>query len=438
MFINRIIQENIYQSFASPFVTTLLGPRRVGKSTLVQHFLDNHTEYCWVKFNLDDRALRDDLEQQKLRMLIQQAAKQHIGEKQKIWVAIDEAQKCPAIFEQIKIIYDEFKDQNVIKFILTGSGQLSLHQLSAESLAGRVHIFYLHEFSLRETIQLFNPQYTEKKSVLDKILGHEFTSGCGQKADEFLLWGKEARQVLNELLVFGGFPEVLQSESLDLKRQYLANYLQTYLEKDIRDLATISDIKLYKNIMRVIAEQTGSMRSDREIAESLQCSRDTLNKYRGFLAATLLYEEVYPFIGSSSRQLVKSPKGYLLNNGLISNLTGIDDLAVLEKAGLVGHRFENWFLNELKIRLSMQPSQSEINYWRARSGAEVDFVVRIGSGLVYPFEVTYARIPQSKKIKNLMTFMEQESQAEFGYYIYMGEFKVDLNKKIAFIPAWAV
>jgi len=438
VFINRIIQENVYSSFNASFVTTLLGPRRVGKSMLVQHFIQQHPDCLWVLLNLDDRLLRDQIEQQKLRELIQVAAKQIIGGDRKIWVAIDEAQKCPAIFEQIKILYDEYKDdKDVIKFILTGSGQLSLHQLSAESLAGRVCIFRVHEFVLREAMQLFNPAYQVVSSLADKILRTDFAPPAF-KIDECLFWYKESLLALSELLVFGGFPEVLQSATKNSKQQYLSNYLQTYLEKDIRDLETIFDLRLYNNMMRILAEQTGSQRSEQAIAESLCCSRDTLNKYRGFLIATLLYEEIYPFIGSSLRQLVKSPKGYLLNNGLISNLTGIDDFAVLEKTALIGHRLENWLLNELKVRLSLIAERSEITYWRTRGGAEVDFVVRIGSDFVCPFEVTYAKKIQAKKIRNLMSFLAEEPKAQWGYYVYLGDFYCDIAQKIVFIPAWAM
>ena len=77
-----------------------------------------------------------------------------IGENKKIWILIDEAQKCPSLFDQIKMLYDQFKDKNSIKFILTGSGYLHLHQLSAETLAGRIELFYLREFGLRETLAL--------------------------------------------------------------------------------------------------------------------------------------------------------------------------------------------------------------------------------------------------------------------------------------------
>src|SRR5262249_46749797 len=149
----------------------------------------------------------------------------------------------------------------------------------------------------------------------------------------------------------------------------------------------------------ISAEQTGSIRQDKEIVEALGCSRDTLKKYRGFLLATLMYKEVYPFIGRSLKRLVKSPKGYLLNNGLISYLTGIDELSILQKTGLIGHRFENWLLKELQIWLDRDPKRSEIYYWRTSGGIEVDFIV-VKKPHIFPFEVTYSKQVQYKKVKN--------------------------------------
>ena len=116
----------------------------------------------------------------------------------------------------------------------------------------------------------------------------------------------------------------------------MSNYLQTYLERDIREISTISDLSLYENLMKVMAEQTGSIREDQKVVDVLRCSRNTLLKYQGYLMATWQYIEIEPYIGSTLKRLVKSPKGYLRNNGLISYFTGNKDLALLAQTGLIG------------------------------------------------------------------------------------------------------
>jgi predicted AAA+ superfamily ATPase len=154
---------------------------------------------------------------------------------------------------------------------------------------------------------------------------------------------------LNEQIIWGGFPELLAMNDETKRNRYLSNYLQTYLEKDIRDIASVTDLKLYQNLIQIIAEQTGSVRDDKKIIQALGCSRNTLKKYQGYLTATLLVNEVYPFINSSLKRLVKSPKIYLINNGILNFLTNINKIEILEKTGLVGHRLENWFLKELQM-----------------------------------------------------------------------------------------
>jgi len=438
MYVSRGNQAKIYAAFANPFITALLGPRRVGKSTLVNHYASEHPEHTWALLNMDRRDERLQIERSGLLSLVQEKIQRLLTNGAKIWVVVDEAQKCPAIFDQIKELYDQYKDKNRIKFILTGSSFLALHQLSAESLAGRIEIYYLREFNLFEATALQHTIALPSSSIFEFITGPQ--PDIQLLENHVNLCSPLRRSLENSLtqqLLWGGLPEVLTTSTDDNKRIYLSNYLQTYLEKDVRDIQTITDINLYHQLMETIAEQTGSLRQDTELLKVLGCSRDTLKKYRGILMATLMYTEIYPFIGSSLKRLVKSPKAYLLDNGLISYLTGIDELAVLQKSGLIGHRFESWFLKELQIWLDRETRRSEIYYWRTSNGNEVDFIVQ-KNPFVYAFEVTYSNRVQDKKIKNLINFMANEPKAKLGFYIYTGEYFYDSKNNICFLPAWAI
>lgn len=437
MYIRRQNQSLIYQCFDSPFVTALLGPRRVGKSTLVAHYAEEHNQKLWAVFNMDNRDERLRVEKGELLTMIQEAVRRQLGSGDKVWVRIDEAQKCPLLFDQVKVLYDKYKDQDAIKFILTGSGFLTLHQLSAESLAGRIELHHLHEFGLLETCVLQNNIKLPENSVFDLACDHHNNQQLEQYIEALAPLKPLLEKSLVEQLIWGGLPEVLNASEQSARRAYLSNYLQTYLEKDIRAVTSISDLNLYQQLMGIIAEQTGSVRQDTAITEALNCSRDTLKKYRGFLLATLVYREVYPFIGSSLRRLVKTPKGYLLNNGLLSYLTGLDDLNVLQRTALIGHRFENWFLKELQIWLDRETKRNEIYYWRTTGGVEVDFVVQRKPD-VFPFEVTYSSRVQEKKLKNLKYFLQEEPKAKLGFYVYLGDFHYDAKERICFLPAWVV
>ncbi|MEE9452472.1 MAG: AAA family ATPase [Gammaproteobacteria bacterium] len=434
MYSSRTNQAIIYQSFNASFVTALLGPRRVGKSTLVSEFARQSEEQAWAFFNMDKLTKRDAIKQRGLASIIEEQTHRKLGSQPKIWIAIDEAQKCPLLFEQIKVIYDQYKHQDAVKFILTGSGSLDLHQLSAETLAGRIELFYLQEFNLRETVTLQNQLTLPNVSSLDLIINGQ-DNQLTQVVEACSPFRRELNHGLEEQLLWGGLPEVLKLQETAHRLRYLSYYLQTYLEKDIRAITTINDLNLYQKLIEIIAEQTGSLRQDKRIIDALACSRDTLKKYRGYLAATLIYQEIYPFINNPLQRLVKSPKAYLLNNGLISYLTGIHDFKTLQSSGMIGHRLENWFLKELNIALTRSSQHSKIYYWRTAAGAEVDFIIH-KKPVILPFEVTVSKQIQTNKLSNLRHFMQANPQASKGFYIYMGEFKIDDN--IYFIPAWLI
>lgn len=437
-YVIRTNEEFIFESFERPFITALLGPRRVGKTTLIEYFMQLRPERRWVRLNMDVLSQRNQVIQEELALMIEQAALQKIGGSEKLWVFIDEAQKCPELFDQIKIIYDTHKDKNHIKFLLTGSAHLNLHQLTAESLAGRVELLNLREFNLKETAYLKHDKLSlPVENVLEVIFHtqnisqlHEFASGMSPFA-------RILHESLETQLVWGGLPEVLKEPSEKFRLKYLGDYLQTYLEKDIRAIDSIGDLTLYQNLMKISAELTGSVRDDQKIIEALHCSRGTLLKYRNYLLATLQYIELFPYIGSSVKRLVKSPKGYLINNGLVSYLTGIHDLQILKTTGIIGHRFENWFLNEIQTWLDTQSERHQIYFWRTAAGAEVDCVVELGA-LVVPFEITYSTAIEGKKINNLKNFMKDTPAAPIGVYCYPGSLSYDTHNRILFLPAWMI
>src|SRR3990167_3197358 len=120
MYAHRENESFIYQSLNSYFITAILGPRRVGKTTIVHEYQTQRNDYEWVNLNLDELVTRQAVASKGIQNIIEQRCVRKIGTSPKIWVSIDEAQKCPLIFDQIKIIYDQFKDQDCIKFILTG------------------------------------------------------------------------------------------------------------------------------------------------------------------------------------------------------------------------------------------------------------------------------------------------------------------------------
>lgn len=437
-YIIRANEAFLYESFERPFVSALLGPRRVGKTTLIEYYKNLHPEKKWVHLNMDVLSQRNRVEAEELELMIEQAALQKIGGQKKLWVFIDEAQKSPQLFDQIKIIYDTYKGRDCIKFILTGSAHLNLHKLTAESLAGRVELLNLREFNLREMTRLLHQDILlPSQNIFDILFKTKDMQALKEIIEHMSPFQKILQEYLQQHLLWGGLPEVIEAASEPSRLKYLGDYLQTYLEKDIRAIDSIGDLHMYQSLMKICAEITGSVRDDQKIIDALHCSRGTLSKYRDYLLATLQYIELFPFIKSSIKRLVKSPKGYLINNGLISYLTGIHDLVILKSTGIVGHRFENWFLNEIQTWLDTQTENCRIYFWRTAAGAEVDFIVTVGSQII-PFEITYASHIDTKKLNNLKGFMADYQEVSIGIFCYMGPLVFDEKNRILFLPAWMI
>ena len=439
MYVLRENENDIFESFQGSFISALLGPRRVGKTTLVEHYIETHPGRKWIQFNMDERKQRQRIANGELVLMVEVSSLQNIGGREKLWVVIDEAQKCPELFDQVKFIYDQFKGQDRIKFILTGSAHLNLHMLAAETLAGRVDLLKLREFNLRETARLCNKEvsFLQDNTVFDSIFNKKGMDSLQNQYFALRPYQQVFSEALEQQLIWGGLPEVLLIKSEKGRLKYLSNYLQTYLEKDVREIPNISDITLYENLMKVMAEQTGSIREDQKVINALNCARQTMQKYQGCLAATWQYVEIEPYIGNTIKRLVKSPKGYLRNNGLISYFTGIKDLSILSQTGLIRHRLENWFLNELSSFLDSVSNYHKIYFWRTHSGQEVDFVVQIGEQIV-PFEVTYSIQVLPKKVRNLKVFLKDNPKANFAVYLYRGPMKFEEDDRILFLPAWMV
>jgi predicted AAA+ superfamily ATPase len=433
----RSIEQRLWTAFDGSMITGLLGPRRVGKSTLLNQYIKEHPELAVVSLNMDRLSERQAIQQGELETIILTTIQRHLEPNRLVLVAIDEAQKSPELFDQIKLLYDRYKDQNAIKFIITGSALLDLHRLSAESLAGRINLYYLSAFNLCETVGLLH-HIDIQPSIFTQILSApEDEKQWNDYFHALTPYSKLLQQALVTLQCWGGLPEVLLANTIEEKLDYLDNYLQTYLEKDVRAIHSITDLNLYRHLMEITAAQTGSIRDDSRILQALGCHRETLQKYRGYLSATLLYEEVSPYINSVLTRLVKAPKGYLINNGLVSFLQGIYDPETLLKTGQMGHRLENWFLSELDSWLNHHPGHHRVHYWRTTGGAEVDFVMHAPPHII-PFEITSSSHIEPKKVRNLLRFRDYEPNVNFSFYIYMGEFKFDAANKIIFLPAWAV
>jgi len=435
MFVTRLFQSKIFRAFENSFITLLLGPRRVGKSYLVAQYFKEHPQNHLVSLNLDSLELRLALESGNLESVLENRLGKKLGElSTKLWLVVDEAQKSGALFDQVKLLYDRFKDSGRFKCILTGSGSLSLMEASAESLGGRVFSYELLPFVLEESFRLRNGEQEIARPFSELILGSD-----PKKIEECVLSLQPKQNLLQDCMreqwVWGGFPEVLQSKDSEERKIYLSNYRQTYLEKDIRSLEQVGDLKKFNQLLELLAFQVGSLRQDKKVYDALGISPQTLAKYLSILEATFLYYELPPFIRTPFKRIFKANKSYLVDNGLLSYLRGIYQLDLLQGSDAIGAWFENWTIGSVKSILNSHFSDPRVYFWKTTGHVEVDLILEFENHVI-PIEIKYSQKPDRKKTKHLKSFLREENRAKFGMIIYNGPYQYDSEERILYFPAW--
>lgn len=320
-YIDRAITPTIERVVPFYPVIVITGPRQVGKSTLCRHVFADYKEY-----NLENIALRQAVEENPIGFI------ESCGDK----VVIDEVQRLPQLLSYIQVEVDR---NPMRRFVLTGSNNFSLLESITQSLAGRVALFTLLPFSMREL------------------------NGC-KDVDT------------NTLLVNGLYPGVIARKiPADI---FYSNYYSTYVERDLRQIKEISNLSAFQLFIRLLAGRVGSEFNASALATEIGVSSPTVKSWFGVLQTSYIAFPLQPYYANIAKRLTKMPKVYFYDTGLLCFLLGIvspDQLAVHPLRGAV---FENLAVCELlKDRLNAG-KPANLYFYRENSGREVDIVVDQG------------------------------------------------------------
>lgn len=341
-------------------VVGLTGPRQSGKSTLLQHTLP---EYTYVTF--DDYRVISLFHDDPMRFLSIYADK----------IIFDEVQKLPDLFNYIKIAVDQDRS-NKGKFILTGSSQFSLIKNSSESLAGRIGLLSLFPF-----------QYKEIPATL-----HE------------------------ESIFRGGYPELVDRH-YEFYSAWFSSYVETYIHKDIASLGHIGDTRDFRRLLQLLAANTSQQLNMTRYASDLGVDVKTIKRWISILEASYIVFLLPPFYKNYGKRLVKSPKIYFYDVGLVSFLTGIENKTLFENGPLAGPIFENYLVSEILKKERHTNQNSELYYLRTSHGKEIDLII------------DRKNKKELIEIKNSATFNPQMTatisefieEGDKGYILYRGE-----------------
>lgn len=379
--IRRQLQAPLEAELDRPIISTLIGPRQVGKTTLIDQIaagLENRgvSERRIIRLNFDDLELRSRLALQpgalrnelEIRLGIPLNS---IGER--IYLFLDEAQKVPELFDEIKLLFDRYQEK--IKIIVTGSSSLQIRDRMAETLAGRIRYHYLYGLTFKEVIGHYG-FWGEEDGPLALFLQGKLTEKAAARI-QAEVWNNRSsiENLRRRLLVFGSLPAVFLEESEEERWFMLRDYAATYIEKDIRLLGKVGDLDLFHRLYRTLLLQSGNLLNVSNLASDLGMSRNTVNAYLGILEQTQVLDHLRPWAKKSKARLQKAPKIYFFDAGLINHAARRTEYQALKTSGGLGSITEGVFLfNALSFvrNMSIPP---ELTFWRNYQGREIDFVI---------------------------------------------------------------
>ena len=345
-------------------VVVLLGPRRVGKTVLIQQILNRISE-PYLLLHGEDQDVRRQLEYRST-----QRYKNIIGGKSLL--IIDEAQKIPEIGNVLKLMVDTIAG---IKILATRSSAFDLEKFTGEPLTGRKHTFYLFGLSEKELNQTEN------------------------------IFEKEAN--LRNRLVYGNYPELIHLEDLQERKAYLDELIKSYLLKDILEFDLIRNSEKILQLLRLIAYQIGSEVSFTELGKQLGISKNTVERYLDLLSKVYIIHSVGAWSRNLRKEIVKGKKWYFFDNGIRNAFIG--DMKPIENRNDVGLLWENYIISE-RIKYQQYEKMLVYNYfWRTYDQQEIDWI-EDREGKLHAYEFKWN---PNKKAKLPNLFKETYPNSEF-------------------------
>jgi predicted AAA+ superfamily ATPase len=346
MYIPRNILATIKdKTERSDKIVVLYGARQVGKTTLVRHLLEAIPQRT-LFVNGDELKYANVLSSRDLNVLRGLVSGYEL-------LVIDEAQRIPNIGINLKILHDNMPG---LKIIATGSSSFELANRIAEPLTGRTWTYTLYPIAVCELEHLFNPFELNSK--------------------------------IEEVLVFGSYPELFSLENVEDKAQYLREVCGSYLYRDILALSGIRKREKIVDLLRLLAYQIGSQVSLEELSRKLSMSKDTVSSYIDLLEKSFVIFRLHGFSRNLRKEVVKMKKIYFCDLGIRNTL--IDNMKRLNLRDDTGKLWENFLIIERQKTLSYGNKHVNPYFWRTYTGAELDYVEESG-GTLAGFEFTYSK-----------------------------------------------
>ncbi|PIR12744.1 ATPase [Candidatus Falkowbacteria bacterium CG11_big_fil_rev_8_21_14_0_20_39_10] len=393
---NSLIKRNIFplilDHLSDKEITVIIGPRQVGKTTLLDQiriFLiqkQKKDPKLLPYFNLD---LTKDLSLFSRQENVINFIKDRRSRSEKMYLFIDEVQRIANAGKFLKGIYDL---KLGIKIIATGSSSLEIKSKIQEPLTGRKKIFQLMPLNFSEYANFKNPVIYKIAKNKERISEYDST---------------EWKKLINDFAVYGGYPRVVIEKNVNKKVDILEELHNSYLEKDIVNFLKINKIISFNKLVSLLAAQAGGLLNINQLAKDTAVEAKTLNYYLTVLENTFIIKLIRPFFTNSKKELIKMPKVYFFDSGLRN--FSLARFGNLDERVDKGETFENLVASELlKI---IKPPHS-LAFWRSLQKAEVDFIIRKGNGKIIPIEVKAQSMDKINISRGYQSFLKKYKPAQ--------------------------
>lgn len=383
----------------------ITGPRQVGKSTMLEH-IDRAR----------NRVTLDDLQERNLA----KTDPEMFLQLHKPPVLIDEVQYAPELFSYIKIAIDNGIDPG--SYWLTGSQSYKLMNLAKESLAGRIAILNLMSMSQHElhAKNALSPFEVDLAKLQTRIEDYESTDVEG----------------IFKRIWEGGLPAIA-SGKFSNRDVYYSSYLQTYISRDVKEETSVKDDARFVDFIRAVACRIGQELNIHSIALDVDISDDTAKRWLYLLEKSEIVFFLHPYSNNLLKRVVKMPKIYFFDTGLVCYLTRHSNDVILQNSAINGAILENYIVAEIRKSYLNVGKEPFMYYYRDKEQREIDLILE-ADGELHPVEIKKSSNPTLSMVKNFDILQKSNVKVGQGAVICMKERLSALNKDVLIVPIWSI
>lgn len=405
-YIRREIEPTIDYMLTQGKVVLVTGARQVGKTTVIREHLGDRFNYV----SMEDPIAFSQAQADSLLFF----------DVHELPLIIDEIQRAPGLFSTIKFLVDESDERG--RVVLTGSQTYHLMKGVSESLAGRIRILELSGLSMRELLgDAGNPHPYVPQQIAASSAGENSFSGAE-------LW---------EIIHRGSMPE-LQDPDIDWSAFY-ADYVRTYLERDVRDLVNIKDEDRFYRFMVACAARSGQLFNASDIGDAIDADHKTVESWMSILQASGIIFVVRPFWPNVEKRITKAPKIYFMDTGLVCYLTRWLTSEQLRCGAAAGHVFETYVVSEIiKSYLNSGADTRDIWFYRDNRRREIDLVVQEGR-VLHPAEIKAGMQIRPEAVRNFSVLEDfSDYEVGFGHVVCQTREPYLVTHNVQAVPVWAI